>query len=473
MAGLEAAESVQRALKAVGKAVGNGLVAAALAATLTTAGGIAPAPAGAITENQLLFIEAWKAVDRAYVDKTFNGQTWFKVREKLVKSEAMDSREETYDAIRKLLGTLNDPFTRFLDPTQLSLLQGSQSGSLSGVGLQVAAGPVGRDGQSPVMVVGTNPGSPAEAAGLVAGDEVTAVEGQAARGLSIFQVADLLQGPSGSTVTVEFAHAGDKKQSVTMSRAPITLRPVTTAACRIGGRTSSAAVAYDGDSAAFAKALTDPGDGPSQLLGIVRIANFNANTAGAVREALKGLDKAGAAGVVLDMRGNAGGSFPAGLELAKMFINKGVIVYIADSSGVRDIVEADGKAIRPTGPLTVLVNTGTASAAEVVTGALRDSGRALVLGERTFGKGLIQTTVSLSDGSGVNVTVAKYQTPSGTDINKVGIVPDGPLPLDDLPLEPFKACRAIADAPLTLRVEQLLRGTSLGAAEAAAPSGAR
>lgn len=185
-----------------------------------------------------------------------------------------------------------------------------------------------------------------------------------------------------------------------------------------------------------------------------------------MRDAIYGLEQAGTEAYVLDLRSNGGGSFPAGVEVARMFLNKGVVVYIADSAGVRDVVEAEVRTpatpfhapsrrwrrqtrsvrkmitrrsttrrilflsapttptpqnkalLKPSTPLTVLVNSGTASAAEVLAGALRDNNRALILGERTFGKGLIQTTVPLSDGSAVNVTVAKYQTPSGIDIHK-------------------------------------------------------
>lgn len=174
---------------------------------------------------------------------------------------------------------------------------------------------------------------------------------------------------------------------------------------------------------------------------------------------------------MIDLRSNGGGNFPASVEVARMFLNKGVIVYIADSAGVRDVVEAEGKALLPgKKPLTVLVNSGTASAAEVLAGALRDNNRALILGERTFGKGLIQTTVPLSDGSAVNVTVAKYQTPSGIDIHKVGIFPDGKLPVADLPLSPAKACRKLAEAGLGGGVDVMMRGTTKGGQAAAVDS---
>mgnify|MGYP001164843419 FL=1 len=131
----------------------------------------------------------------------------------------------------------------------------------------------------------------------------------------------------------------------------------------------------------------------------------------------------------MDLRSNSGGLlFQGAIEIAKDFINDGAIVYISDSDGVRDVFKADGTAIVPASPLTLLVDKATASASEVLAGALPDSRRARILGETTFCKGIIQTLVPLSDGSAVSVTVARYQTPSGTNIVKVGIKPDGPLP---------------------------------------------
>jgi C-terminal peptidase prc len=122
----------------------------------------------------------------------------------------------------------------------------------------------------------------------------------------------------------------------------------------------------------------------------------------------------------LDLRDNSGGSFPEGIEIAKFWLDKGVIVYICDSRGVRDIYDTDGSnAIATSEPLAVLVNKGTASASEILAGALKDNKRALVYGEPTYGKGKIQSVFELSDGSGLAVTVARYETPAHTDIDKV------------------------------------------------------
>ena len=153
----------------------------------------------------------------------------------------------------------------------------------------------------------------------------------------------------------------------------------------------------------------------------IRLSTFNQLSGKEMYEALQLGLREEADAYLLDLRSNSGGLFQGAIEIVKDFINDGAIVYISDSDGVRDVFEADGTAIVSALPLTLLVDKGTASASEVLAGALRDSRRARILGETTFGKGLIPTLVPLSDGSAVSVTVARYQTPSGTNINKVGI----------------------------------------------------
>ena len=187
----------------------------------------------------------------------------------------------------------------------------------------------------------------------------------------------------------------------------------------------------------------------------VRLTTFNQLSGAKVAEAVRSGLENGADAFVLDLRSNSGGLFPGALEIANTFMRKGAgIVLIADSDGVRDVFETDGvKTLAPDAPLTLLVDKGTASASEVLAGALRDNKRAAILGDTaTFGKGLIQTVVPLTDGSAVSVTVARYQTPSGADINKVGIRPDAPLPVvsgadgqeSALPTEPGAFCAVVA-----------------------------
>lgn len=405
--------------------------AAAAAAVAACVGGFAAPASDAITANNLLFLEAWRAVDKAYVDKTFNGVSWFKYREEKVKRTPMDSTEETYDAIRAMLAKLDDPFTRFLEPEKYALLtESTMSANITGVGVEMAYG----ESDAEIVVVAPTPGGPADEAGVRPADRITAVDGRPVAGLSLYEVADALQGPATSKVTVALERGGEALEA-NITRRRYALVPVRSALCA-------------------------PAAGTGARIEYIRLTTFNQLSGAKVREAVTSGVENGADAFVLDLRSNSGGLFPGALDMAKQFMRKATIVLIADSDGVRDVFETDNTAIAPDAPLTLLVDKGSASASEVLAGALRDNKRATILGDtETFGKGLIQTVVPLADGSAVSVTVARYQTPSGADINKVGIQPDAPLPVvrrsspsDDaepdeaaaLPSEPGAFCAVVA-----------------------------
>lgn len=405
--------------------------AAAAAATVTLASLVDAPPSEAITANNLLFLEAWRAVDKAYVDKTFNNINWFKYREDTVKKVSMDSTDETYDAIRAMLAKLDDPFTKFLEPEKYaSLTESTMSANITGVGVEMAYGePDARSGADAVVVVAPTPGGPADQAGVRSRDRIVAVDGRSTDGLTMYEVADALQGPANSKVELTLRREGDAEDvSATVTRRKYALVPVQSQTC-------------------------GPAAGTGAKVEYVRLTTFNQLSGAKVREAVEAGKSGGAEAFVLDLRKNSGGLFPGALDIAKLFMSKGTIVLIADSDGVRDVFETDNTAIAPDAPLTLLVDSGTASASEVLAGALQDNGRARVLGEQTFGKGLIQTVVPLTDGSAVSVTVARYQTPNGTDINKIGIQPDASAPKvapkeeggepAELPVTPEAFCAAI------------------------------
>jgi carboxyl-terminal processing protease len=166
-------------------------------------------------------------------------------------------------------------------------------------------------------------------------------------------------------------------------------------------------------------------------VGYIRLSQFSANATEEVARAIDRLEKQGAAAYILDLRNNPGGLLQAGIEIARLWLDSGTIVYTVNRQGILGSFEASGEAL--TGdPLIVLVNKGTASASEILAGALQDNGRAQLVGENTFGKGLIQSLFDLSDGSGLAVTVAKYETPNHKDINKLGISPDRVVPLEPI-----------------------------------------
>lgn len=350
--------------------------------------------ATAFTEEQQLLSEVWRIVDRAYVDDTFNHQNWWLVRQRALQQPLLN-REQAYNAIQKMLATLDDPFTRFMRPDQYRSLQTNTSGELTGVGLQITQdGPSGE-----LRVIAPIEGSPAEQAGIKPRDRILKINGVLTTQLTLDEAAERMRGPIGSPVTLTVAQEGEdltRAHDVQIVRNRISLNPV------------------------YAE-LRPQVDG--KRVGYIRLSQFNANAAAEVGSAIKRLEAEQADAYILDLRSNPGGLLQAGIEVARLWLDQGTIVYTVNRNGIQDSFAAIGPALT-TDPLVVLVNQGTASASEILAGALQDNGRAQLVGERTFGKGLIQSLFNLSDGSGLAVTIAKYETPDHHDINRLGIQPD-------------------------------------------------
>ena len=349
--------------------------------------------AAAFTEEQKIFLQSWRTVNQAYLDETFNGQNWWLLREKLIK-KPMNDREQTYGVIEEMLGTLDDPFTRLLRPEQYHGLQVSTAGELSGVGLQINIDP---DSGS-LEVVTPLSGSPAEEAGIEPRDRILEIDGVKTNNLTLDEAAARMRGPTGTKVslTVESQKQEQKKiRKVNLVRDRISLNPV------------------------YANLDKSSGKG----IGYVRLNQFSANATKEIAHAVVNLEQEGADAYILDLRNNPGGLLQAGVEIARLWLNQAPIVYTVNRQGMLGTFDANDRAITED-PLIVLVNQGSASASEILAGALQDNGRALLVGEKTFGKGLIQSLFELPDGAGLAVTVAKYETPNHKDINKLGIMPD-------------------------------------------------
>ena len=355
-------------------------------------GGVNAGPALALTKEQDLVAEVWRIVNRAYVDETFNHQNWWFTRQRALK-RPLTSREETYRAIRDMLASLEDPYTRLLPPEQYRSLQTNTTGELTGIGLQIT-----KDEPSGwLRVIAPIEGSPAEQAGIQPKDIVVAIDGVATTELSLDEAAARMRGQSGTTVTLQVRpEDATLPRTLSLMREVITLNPV------------------------YAR-LDTPATG--QPIGYLRLTQFNGNAAESLAEAICHLANQGAEGYILDLRNNPGGLLQAGIEIARLWLPQGTIVYTVNRQGILDSFDAFGQAIT-NAPLVVLVNEGTASASEILAGALQDNGRALLVGSVTFGKGLIQSLFDLSDGAGLAVTVAKYETPDHHDINRLGITPD-------------------------------------------------
>ena len=356
--------------------------------------------ADAFTEEQRLISEVWRIVDRAYVDDTFNHQNWWQVRQRTLRQPLSD-REAAYSAIQKMLTSLGDPFTRLLKPDQYRSLQTNTSGELTGVGLQIT-----QDSQTGnLRVIAPIEGSPAEQAGILPRDQILQIDGTPTVDLTLDEAAERMRGPAGSQVILTVVHDDtNDPEDIQVVRDRISLNPV------------------------YADLRLLP---EGNKIGYIRLSQFNANAATELENAIQRLEAEEANGYILDLRGNPGGLLQAGIDIARLWLKEGTIVFTVNRNGIQDSFTASGAALTDD-PLIVLVNQGTASASEILAGALQDNGRAQLVGERTFGKGLIQSLFSLSDGSGLAVTIARYETPDHHDINRQGIIPDVVVPLDTI-----------------------------------------
>ena len=337
--------------------------------------------------------EAWQIVFRDYLDTTgkYTDDRW-KILRRDVLNKSYGNKKDAYEAIRGMLATLDDPYTRFLDPREFKEMQIDTSGELSGVGIQLS---LDKDTKE-LIVVSPIDGSPASRADVKPKDVITQINGKSTKGMSTEDAVKLIRGPVGTKVSIQLRRNKTQLVSVDLIRDRIEIHAV--------------------DSR-----LNTTSDGSK--VGYIRLKQFNANATKDMRAAIRELETKGAQGYVLDLRSNPGGLLMASVEIARQWLDDGVIVSTKTRDGVQDIKRASGKALTKA-PVVVLVNEGSASASEILSGALQDNNRAILVGQKTFGKGLVQSVRGLSDGSGMTVTIAKYLTPSGRDIHKFGIQPN-------------------------------------------------
>ena len=353
------------------------------------------APALALSDAQQLVVEAWRLVNQSYVDpERLEAIGWRQRRQKTLE-QPITTSVQAWDAIEALLAPIGDPYTRMLRPADFAGLQSNTRGRVSGVGLQLALREGARGEGQRIVVIAPLDSSPAAAAGIVSGSELLAVDGNPVASLGLEGTAAGLRGPAGSDVLVRLKPPSGREQDLLLERKDVDLRPVRAFSLRIEGH----------------------------RIGVLRITQFSEPVPGQVREALEDFSREGVEGVLLDLRNNSGGLVSAGLAVANGLLDGEPIVETRDRGGLAASQQAGPDTLWD-GPLLTLVNSGTASASEILAGALQDAGRSRLVGGRTFGKGLIQTLIPLGDGSGLAVTVARYLTPSGRDIQAVGIEPD-------------------------------------------------
>ena len=344
----------------------------------------------------------WQIVYRDFLDSSgkFERSNWINLRKEFLAKKYSDNNE-AYDAIRDMLSNLDDPYTRFLDPKEFNQMRIDTSGELTGVGIQIA-----KDKESDsIIIISPIEGTPAYEAGIKAKDKILSIDNVSTKGLNIEDAVKLIRGRRGTKVKLEILRNGNSFYK-SLLRERIELKSVTSK-------------------------INETKDG--LLIGYVRLKQFNANASREMKDTLKDLEIKKVSGYVLDLRSNPGGLLESSIDISRQFIDKGIIVSTLSKDGLRETKRGNGKALTKK-PLIVLVNEGSASASEIVSGAIRDNNRGKLVGKKTFGKGLVQSMRTLVDGSGLTVTVAKYLTPNGTDINKFGITPDIEVKMNSNPI---------------------------------------
>lgn len=286
-----------------------------------------------------------------------------------------------------LAAGVGDPYTYYLSADSLAEQMEKNSGHFVGIGVEIYAGDDGY-----IVVSSVTPGGPAEAAGILAEDKITEVDGESITGKTAADVSALVKGEAGTDVTLTiFRESTGEVLEKTVTRQDIQVKTVTW------------------------RMMEDN-------IGYIAITNFRENTYSQFKEALDMLEAEGMEKLVLDLRNNTGGLVKSAHEIGEELLPEGIMVYTMDKDGNREDTLCDD--VYNDVPLVVLVNGNSASAAEILAGAIQDTGRGQLIGTTTFGKGLVQRLFTLPDGSGLNVTIQKYYTPNGTSIHGVGITPD-------------------------------------------------
>ncbi len=347
-----------------------------------------------------LYEKVWQIIKDDYVDQHYNHQDWNIWRHRY--DAYLKDTEDSHKAIETMIASLGDRYTRFLDRKAFEEEKESIEAELTGVGIQI-----GLDKSGKVIVIAPIEGTPGAQADLRPNDLIEEIDGKNTSGLSIEQAAKMIRGPVGTDVTLTVSREDEKdRMSKTITRAVIPIRAIP-----------------DGQ----AKVIFDD-------VGYVRLSTFiSKDTVEELLAALDNLDKE-AKGYIIDLRNNPGGLLNNAMVISDMFLNDGVIVSTVNKNGY--VSSFNARAVNTTDkPLILLVNSNSASASEIFSGAVRDNGRAEIVGTKTFGKGLVQAINKLGDGSGINVTIAKYLTPNKTDINQKGIKPDYEVELKKLDYE--------------------------------------
>lgn len=318
-----------------------------------------------------VFWEAWGITEKNFVDP-----------------KLLDPQRMTRGAIRGMVESLGDPHSSYVDPQHYQFEQADLEGSFDGIGAQVGVQ------NKRLTVIAPLEGSPAEKAGIRAGDRILQIDGKDATALSVTEAVSKIRGQRGTKVVLTVVHDNDTK-------------PIEIEIIRDQIKTTSVA----------RRVLPDG-------IGYVRLASFNENARDEVISALNALQNSQVKALVLDLRNNPGGLLDQAIGVTSQFLKDGVVAYQVDKEGKKTSYPVKPGGVATDIPMVVLVNKGSASASEILAGALQDYKRATVIGEETFGKGSVNRFHALSDGSAVYITFARWMTPNGRLIESKGLVPD-------------------------------------------------
>lgn len=332
---------------------------------------------------QRLFDRTWRVISREYYEPSLNHQNWSRWKSRY--QGKIKTQDDAKVAIDTMIASLDEPYTRFMSKKDFEELTTSITSKIYGIGVNIYS----NSGKTEIFNV--MPGTPADFAQLKQGDIITAVDGKDISGMNISEVASLVRGPENSVVELTILRDGKKFNKI-IKRKEIKIKSVKSS-------------------------ILD------NHIGYIKIISFmSGTTPNEFIEALNNTKDTDS--LIIDLRGNTGGLLDNAVFIADRFINQGTIVDIIYRGGYKKTIRAKDEGIPLDKPVVVLVNGTSASASEILSGALKDSHKATLVGNKTFGKGLVQKVVPLPNSTGVNVTIARYLTPNGTDINKLGIKPD-------------------------------------------------
>lgn len=351
-------------------------------------------------DPEQIYRKVWKLIKEDFFDDKYNGQDWEIWRHRY--DGKLKTTDDAHKAIETMLASLGDRYTRFLDVEAFDDENSQIHAELCGIGIQI-----GLDKVQNVIIIAPIEDTPAQKAGLQSSDEIVEIDGVSTKGYSVEDAAKRIRGAINTKVSLTIMRHKHKFK-VAVVRAKIPIKAVQTVKM------------LDGD------------------IGYIRLSSFISQQANReMREAITKLSTA--KGLILDLRENPGGLLTNAIEIANMFLDHGNIVSTVDRDGYKTPQAADGNQLCKK-PLCILINKGSASASEITSGALKDNGRATLVGQKTFGKGLVQGINRLEDGSGVNITIARYLTPADVDINKKGIAPDTVVDLSEDDIKAGRGC---------------------------------